>query len=129
SHLVPRRGKVKTGRTALVVFVVSVGMLISLAPLPITAQGRGGGGQRGGGGGGGRGGGGRGGGGGPAAPGPPIRRMPDGKPDLTGLYTARSGGANYGLEQHPGNGLIPGTQCVVVDPPDNKLPYQPWARA
>ena len=55
--------------------------------------------------------------------------MPDGKPDLTGLYTARSGGANYGLEQHPGNGLIPGTQCVVVDPPDNKLPYQPWARA
>jgi hypothetical protein len=55
--------------------------------------------------------------------------MPDGKPDLTGLFLARAGGANYGLEQHPQDGLIPGTQGVVVDPPDKKLPYQPWARA
>ena len=108
----------RKGRAALAVFIVSVGVLISLAPSPVTAQGRGG--QRGGGG--------RGG-GAAAAPAPPIRRLPDGKPDLTGLYGARSGGANYGLEQHPNNGLIPGTQGVVVDPPDGKLPYQPWARA
>ena len=29
----------------------------------------------------------------------PIRRMPDGKPDLTGFYGADAGGANYGLER------------------------------
>jgi len=59
----------------------------------------------------------------------PIRRTADGKPDLTGLYGADSGGANYGLEKHPSDFLTPGTQGVVVDPPDGKLPYQPWARA
>ncbi len=59
----------------------------------------------------------------------PIRRAADGKPDLTGFYGADSGGANYGLEKHPSDFLTPGTQGVVVDPPDGKLPYQPWARA
>src|SRR6187455_3233872 len=63
-----------------------------------------------------------------AAP-PPIRRTADGKPNLTGFYTADARGANYGLEQHPADFLTPGTQGVVVDPPDGKLPYQPWARA
>ena len=84
--------------------------IVSLAPQPIAAQ-RG---QR------------R---GGPATPPPGIRRMPDGKPDLTGWYQADAGGANYGLENKPANGLIPGSRGVVVDPPDGKLPYQPWARA
>jgi hypothetical protein len=84
--------------------------MVSLAPQPIAAQ-RG---QR------------R---GGPATPPPAIRRMPDGKPDLTGWYQADAGGANYGLENKPANGLIPGSRGVVVDPPDGKLPYQPWARA
>jgi hypothetical protein len=84
--------------------------LVSFAPQPIAAQ-RG---QR------------R---GGPATPPPPIKRMPDGKPDLTGWYQANAGGANYGLENKPANGLIPGSLGVVVDPPDGKLPYQPWARA
>src|SRR2546427_7427790 len=58
----------------------------------------------------------------------PIRRMPDGKPDLTGYYSANSGGANYGLERHDRDFLTPGTRGVVVDPPDGKLPYQDWAR-
>ena len=87
---------------------------VSLAPLPIAAQ-RGGGQRRGG--------------GQPAPPPPPIRRMPDGKPDLTGWWQADAGGANYGLENKPANGLIPPSRGVVVDPPDGKLPYQPWARA
>lgn len=65
-------------------------------------------------------------GGGPATP---IRRMADGKPDLTGFYQSQAGGANYGLEKHPSDFLTPGTQGVVVDPADGKLPYQPWARA
>jgi hypothetical protein len=64
-----------------------------------------------------------------AAPPPPINRMPDGKPNLTGFYSAAARGANYGLEVHPSNGGMPATQGVVVDPPDVKLPYQPWARA
>ena len=97
-------------------FSLLVGASLALVPSPMTAQGRGGGGGQ------------RGGGRGVAAP-VPIRRLPDGKPDLTGLYGANSGGANYGLEQHAQDGLIPGTQGVVVDPPDKKLPYQPWARA
>jgi len=85
--------------------------VVSFAPLPIAAQQRG---QR------------R---GGPATPPPPIRRLPDGKPDLTGWYQADAGGANYGLENKPANGLIPPSRGVVVDPADGKLPYQPWARA
>jgi len=87
---------------------------VSLAPLPIAAQ-RGGGQRRGG--------------GQPAPAPPPIRRMPDGKPDLTGWWQADAGGSNYGLENKPANGLIPPSRGVVVDPPDGKLPYQPWARA
>ena len=64
-----------------------------------------------------------------ARTGAPIRRMPDGKPDLTGYYQANAGGANYGLERHAQDFLTPGTRGVVVDPADGKLPYQPWARA
>lgn len=83
---------------------------VSLAPQPIAQRG-------------GRGGGGAG------TPPPPIRRMPDGKPDLSGMYQADAGGANYGLENKKGNGLIPASRGVVVDPADGILPYQPWARA
>jgi len=49
------------------------------------------------------------------------------KPDLQGLYSAVGGGANYGLEKHSGNGLVPGGRGVVIDPADGKLPMQPWA--
>ena len=34
--------------------------------------------------------------------------MPDGKPDLSGYYSANSGGANYGLERHDRDFLTPG---------------------
>jgi hypothetical protein len=56
-----------------------------------------------------------------------IRRTADGKPDLQGLYQSSAGGANYGIEKHSGNGLVPGGRGVVTDPPDGKLPMQPWA--
>jgi hypothetical protein len=62
-------------------------------------------------------------------PAAPIRRMADGKPNLTGYYSADAGGANYGLERHAQDFLTPGTRGVIVDPPDGKLPYQDWARA
>ena len=112
----------KKGSAVLVGIMLAAIFFVSLAPQPAEAQ-RGG---RGPGGGGGRG---PGGGGAPAAPPTPIRRMADGKPDLTGMYQAAAGGANYGLENKRGDGLIPASQGVVVDPPDGVLPYQPWARA
>ena len=59
----------------------------------------------------------------------PIRRLPDGKPDLSGFYNSNGRGANYGLEAHPNLGLMPGGQGIVVDPPDGKLPMQEWAKA
>ena len=58
-----------------------------------------------------------------------IRRMPDGKPDLSGYYEADAGGANYGLERHAAEYGVPAGRGVVVDPPDGKLPYQPWSKA
>jgi hypothetical protein len=59
-----------------------------------------------------------------------VRRTPDGKPDLNGLYEPDAGGANYGLEAHAASeaGLTPPGRGVVVDPADGKLPFQPWAR-
>jgi len=61
-------------------------------------------------------------------PGPPIRRLADGKPDIQGLFMGDAGGANYGLERRTGDALTPPARGVVVDPPDGKLPMQPWAR-
>jgi hypothetical protein len=57
-----------------------------------------------------------------------IRRTADDKPDLQGFYESNAGGANYGLEKHPG-GLAPAGRGVIVDPPDGKLPMRPWAVA
>ncbi len=51
-----------------------------------------------------------------------IHRMADGKPDLQGLYSSVSGGANYGLEKHASNGLVPGGRGEIIDPADGKLP-------
>ncbi len=59
----------------------------------------------------------------------PVRRMPDGTPDLNGFYQSDGGGANYGLEQHPRVDLTPPGRGVIIDPPDGKLPMQPWAVA
>lgn len=78
--------------------------------------------------------GGRAGGGGGRAGGParppagPVRRLPDGKPDLSGFYNAAGRGANYGLEKHERWSFMPAGDGVVIDPPDGKLPMQDWAR-
>ena len=42
---------------------------------------------------------------------------------------ADGGGANYGLEQHDGDVLLPSSRGQVIDPLDRTLPYQAWARA
>ena len=59
--------------------------------------------------------------------GPPIKRLADGKPDIQGLFMGDAGGANYGLERRTGDALTPPARGVVLDPPDGKLPIQPWA--
>jgi hypothetical protein len=100
-------------RTKFLTQFILAALLLPLATLSLEAQGRGG----------------RGGGRGQAPPSGPIRRLPDGKPDISGFYSADAGGANYGLEQHEKDFLTPGTRGVIVDPPDRKLPYQEWARA
>ncbi len=58
----------------------------------------------------------------------PVRRMPDGKPDLSGFYDSVHRGANYGVEEHKGSALTPPGQGIVVDPPDGRLPMQEWAK-
>ena len=59
----------------------------------------------------------------------PLKRLPDGTPDISGVYQADGGGANQGLEKRAATALTPGGRGVVVDPPDGLLPMQPWARA
>jgi hypothetical protein len=65
----------------------------------------------------------------PSGPPPPIRRMADGKPDLSGFYMPDAGGANYGLGKHEQDFLTPAGRGIIVDPPDGTLPMQPWAQA
>ena len=65
----------------------------------------------------------------PAAGTKPIKRLPDGKPDISGVYQADAGGSNQGLERREKTALTPGGRGVVIDPPNGMLPTQPWARA
>jgi hypothetical protein len=55
-----------------------------------------------------------------------IRRLPDGKPDISGWFEIDAGGGNYGLESSPQIFLTPASRGLVVDPADGKLPYQTW---
>jgi hypothetical protein len=55
-------------------------------------------------------------------------RTPDGKPDLAGLWRRRAA-AHEDLEAHPKNPDDSGGPSVVVDPPDGKVPMQPWSDA
>jgi len=58
-----------------------------------------------------------------------IPRLSDGTPNISGYFMADAGGANYGLEKHDGDTLLPPSRGQVVDPVDGMLPYQAWARA
>jgi hypothetical protein len=54
-------------------------------------------------------------------------RTPDGKPDLQGIWEARTT-ANANLEAHGAAFGIRAGESVIVDPADGKIPYQPAAR-
>lgn len=57
----------------------------------------------------------------------PIPRTPDGKPDLEGIWSARNNSAAYEIEAHSQVFGISGGKSIITDPPDGKIPYQPWA--
>src|SRR4051812_36246865 len=63
-------------------------------------------------------------------------RTPDGQPDIQGFWANQGRRlATYDIEAgaDPVHVLLSGNQTddssLVVDPPDGKIPYQPWARA
>ena len=56
-------------------------------------------------------------------------RTPDGKPDFRGYWSRAGVFGTDNIEEHrPGLG-DPGGKSLVVDPPDGRIPYQPWAAA
>lgn len=54
-------------------------------------------------------------------------RTPFGHPDLRGYYT--HGRQNYDLEDHPETYDMRAETTAIVDPPNGRIPYQPWAEA
>jgi hypothetical protein len=66
------------------------------------------------------------------APGLVLKTMPrtaDGKPDLRGVWDAPPLFSSNIFEEHPAGFGIQAGKSVVIDPPDGKIPYQPWALA
>src|ERR1700760_3053475 len=64
----------------------------------------------------------------PEVKGGPVPRLPDGKPDLQGVWLVRAIGNSMSMisvEAATGRGARKG---VITDPADGKIPYQPWAR-
>jgi hypothetical protein len=59
---------------------------------------------------------------------PDAPRMTDGRPDFSG-YWRRRGWAFEDFEAHPETADDFGGPSVIVDPPDGKVPIQPWAEA
>lgn len=55
--------------------------------------------------------------------------MADGKPDMTGYWNAGGGGlfSIEATEARRNIGVFAG-RGIITDPPDGKIPYQPWAR-
>jgi hypothetical protein len=64
---------------------------------------------------------------GPAAPAGPYSRLPDGKPDMQGYWGSPfAGAAAWDVEDHPESFQVPAGQGAIIDPPNRKIPYQPW---
>ena len=63
-------------------------------------------------------------------------RTADGQPDLQGVWRYPLNTAVYSYdieapapaEAYPGRDLVATFKPIIVDPPDGKIPYQPWAR-
>jgi hypothetical protein len=59
----------------------------------------------------------------------PFARLADGKPDLQGIWNAKTFAPAFDIEDHPDQFGIPAGKGVIVDPPDGRIPYQAWAAA
>jgi hypothetical protein len=58
----------------------------------------------------------------------PFTRLPDGKPDMQGYWQTNNFFTAFDLETHERAEFgVPAGKGVIVDPPDGKIPYQPWA--
>jgi hypothetical protein len=58
----------------------------------------------------------------------PFTRLPDGKPDIEGYWQTNNFFTAFDLETHERAEFgVPAGKGVIVDPPDGKIPYQPWA--
>ena len=103
--------------------VLSIAVLlagVAVVSTPALAQGRGGGGDA-----------------AAARPGwrRPFRRqgrsraLPDGKPNLEGVFSGMGSGLTHTviLEDHTSGFGIRGGKSLIIDPPDGVIPYQPWA--
>lgn len=59
---------------------------------------------------------------------PPFSRRADGNPDMQGYWETRNFFSAFDLETHEKAEFgVPAGHGVVVDPPNGKIPYQPWA--
>lgn len=94
---------------------VAVATVLSVASVPAIGQGQGDGNERQG--------------RGPGAPGGPVPRMADGRPDMRGRWQAPPLLNSNIIEEHSGGFGIQAGKSLVVDLPDGKIPYQPWALA
>jgi hypothetical protein len=67
----------------------------------------------------------------------PPNRLPDGQPDVQGLWAAVNGGSTSLTNPIGGQadfdrrvtGADPRSPSRIIDPPDGLIPYQPWAAA
>ena len=65
-----------------------------------------------------------------APPAGPVKRRPDGKPDISGYYNSpNAGGAAWNIEPGPAAVGQPATQGAITDPPDKLIPYTAAAKA
>jgi hypothetical protein len=74
---------------------------------------------------------------GPVAEAQDVPRTADGQPDIQGYWRQRNNVTTYSLEQGEAHraehvritGQAAATGRPIVDPPDGRIPYQPWAAA
>jgi hypothetical protein len=107
-------------RIKQVIVAFGIGAALFSAAVPVVGQGGGGAGNR----------------AERARPWPP-NHLPDGQPDVQGIWSAAAGGSTSLTNPIDGQadfdrrvtGADPRVPSRVVDPPDGQIPYQPWAAA
>lgn len=57
-----------------------------------------------------------------------AQRLYSGEPDLRGIWQVQTT-ADWNIEGHAGEKGVAASKSIIVDPPNGKIPYQPWALA